>query len=1260
MFECLAPSCKFSAKSRQGRTHHQFKCPLYQEQTRTLLQDVQLQDVGSKRKNQNSDVRVGLRKVARAHQQDISGGRTSNIRPADPEPESTQIADASTVIMDDNDQPGTSQAMSIPPNEHSQIIHSQSLVGEGELYPTRSGRRRRQPQWFQDMVPSLPTPIPHMPPPLLSPGPSPPASVITNVQEYTTSFYETQPNGLGLYRSYTKHVEIDPESEQTLDDLCDAPTLSVSKMPHRRTILNSMLGGASESNGPYKNTTTMKLISWFTRTKGSLTLHAMDDLVKNVIQADDFQVEHLKGFNAKREAKRILTTNFPDFLKEAGWLEGSVELKLPPERKSDRSREIDAKTVRIGGIYYRPLTEIMKAAFQDENARDFHYSPFKLYHKKDEDSDPERVYMEAYNSNAFIDEDEKLQKSPRDPNCNHDRAVAAMIFHSDETRLANFGDASLWPIYCFFGNQSKYSRSKPSNHAAHHVAYIPSLPDTISENYLKQFERSPSAAALTHLKRDLMHAIWKLLLDDEFVAAYEHGIAIKCADGIKRQLYPRILSYSADYPEKVLLATIRYLGTCPCVRCDIEKKDIDALGSKIDLERRKSVRKDDEARQKRIESARKKIFRSGERLNGKVVENILKPLSEVPTRNAFSERLSQFGFQFHQVFVPDLLHEFELGVWKAAFTHLVRLLYCENANSVTDLDERFRQTPRFGRDTIRRSHSNASAMKQLAARDFEDLLQCAMPVFEDLFPDDDHNKIILDLLFVLSCWHALAKLRMQTTLTLHLLQQCTQALGYYLRKFVREVCSAYEAHELDREAESRHRRESREVIKGKEKDRSGSTRIRTFNLFTIKLHSLGDYVEAIKKYGPSDGMSTQVGELEHRQVKRHYARTNKRFDFPLQIAKHQQRERILLKLTKRQGSANSLAIPFEDSEPLPSTSPNVHYDMSSSKQHHIQLTTWISDVDHADDPAFKNFLPKLQDHVLSRMDEEYQPGKEYSQSERNRVAFAGNRLYMHKYLRVNFTTYDGRRSQDSINPRTCPDIMTFATTENKENDHPYCYARVLGIFHAEVFHRTGEFSAGDFQKIDFLWVRWFSYDTDSPGGFESRRPHRLSFYHYYEDDAFGFLDPNYVLRAAHIIPAFEFGHHNILTRQLNDEDNDWRFYYVNMFVDRDMFMRFIGGAIGHIATAVPIVQNFELVDDYGDDDINNTDEDEDENEDAEVEEDEEVEEEDEEVEEEEEELNSDNEPNNHPDEYGPEDGENEEWIDEELVIPEDDGYGAYD
>ena len=40
-----------------------------------------------------------------------------------------------------------------------------------------------------------------------------------------------------------------------------------------------------------------------------------------------------------------------------------------------------------------------------------------------------------------------------------------------------------------------------------------------------------------------------------------------------------------------------------------------------------------------------------------------------------------------------------------------------------DTPTRYRQTPTFGRDTIRMFSTNVSEMKKLAARDFEDVLQ---------------------------------------------------------------------------------------------------------------------------------------------------------------------------------------------------------------------------------------------------------------------------------------------------------------------------------------------------------------------------------------------------------------------------------------------------------------------------------------------------------------------------------------------------------
>ena len=54
-----------------------------------------------------------------------------------------------------------------------------------------------------------------------------------------------------------------------------------------------------------------------------------------------------------------------------------------------------------------------------------------------------------------------------------------------------------------------------------------------------------------------MQAIWTLLLDSDFMHGYEHGIVIQFADGIQRRVFPRIFTYSADYPEKYV--TTEYL-----------------------------------------------------------------------------------------------------------------------------------------------------------------------------------------------------------------------------------------------------------------------------------------------------------------------------------------------------------------------------------------------------------------------------------------------------------------------------------------------------------------------------------------------------------------------------------------------------------------------------------------------------------------------------------------------------------------------------
>jgi hypothetical protein len=84
------------------------------------------------------------------------------------------------------------------------------------------------------------------------------------------------------------------------------------------------------------------------------------------------------------------------------------------------------------------------------------------------------------------------------------------------------------------------------------------LPDSVKDFYRENFGVAPSADILAHLKRELMHAVWDLLLTPEFIHAYVNGLVVKCYDGVERLVFPRLFTYGADYPEKCGADSSRY------------------------------------------------------------------------------------------------------------------------------------------------------------------------------------------------------------------------------------------------------------------------------------------------------------------------------------------------------------------------------------------------------------------------------------------------------------------------------------------------------------------------------------------------------------------------------------------------------------------------------------------------------------------------------------------------------------------------------
>ncbi|KAI0682109.1 hypothetical protein C8T65DRAFT_597538 [Cerioporus squamosus] len=489
------------------------------------------------------------------------------------------------------------------------------------------------------------------------------------------------------------------------------------------------------------------------------------------MQEPDFCATDLAGFDAARELKRL-----DDYVEEEagspfstknGWHQGEVHVHVPKEGVRYASEQ-DAPMFTLRNVWHRRFRDVIRSALQQDCVKDWHMIPHRLYvclppppsvysgssRSPSPSSYDIHVWSEIFNSDTALEEDTAIRTHPREAGDPDDLeyCVTLICLYSDSTRLTNFGSASLWPIYMYFSNQSKYMRGRPTAHAAHHIAYIPSLPDQIQDFYTDQYQESATAAVLTFLRRELVQQILLLLFDDEFMFTYVHGDIIECGDGITRRQFPRFVLHTADFIEKILLTCLKYLAKCPCPRCKIPKDKLIEMGTRADDYRRNKTRVDDNDVNWCITLARKWIFENGMPLTSVYLDRILGPLSLTPTRSAYSIRLREHNFNFYSLFAPDFMHEVELGVWKTIFTHFMRMLYAVGGDAIQTLNKKcvlfslllrspdvhlmmpssfvsFRRVPTFGRSTIRKFSRNVCEQGKLAARDYEDCLQvsCAVP-----------------------------------------------------------------------------------------------------------------------------------------------------------------------------------------------------------------------------------------------------------------------------------------------------------------------------------------------------------------------------------------------------------------------------------------------------------------------------------------------------------------------------------------------------
>lgn len=363
--------------------------------------------------------------------------------------------------------------------------------------PQRSAGARRLPGRYRDLLPEGPVPLSSSPAPVPSPNQelpnnagseSVPATQDTTEspsQEAPTPVYRTLRNAFNVFREYVRKPLRIPDEGAPLE------TFSVGG---GSLDAESIAQKLSETIKPFGNMSIYRIGHWFHSCGGKLSRNSLATLITDVLKAEDFSPDDLPGsqtmdrLNAaldgmdNKESGRGVES---DALAVGdGWVEESVRIEIPtgvkqPSRPSN-DRTPASTPFDVPGLFRRPLVEVIKAACQDDLSREFHYEPFRSFQARppsrpDGEGTLLRLHDELYASDAWLSEQQKLERLPPEPGCKHPRAIAALMFWSDATHVSQFGHSKMWPLYLFFGNLSKWLRCKPQSRACHHVAHIPTV-----------------------------------------------------------------------------------------------------------------------------------------------------------------------------------------------------------------------------------------------------------------------------------------------------------------------------------------------------------------------------------------------------------------------------------------------------------------------------------------------------------------------------------------------------------------------------------------------------------------------------------------------------------------------------------------------------------------------------------------------------------------------------------------------------------------
>jgi len=283
------------------------------------------------------------------------------------------------------------------------------------------------------------------------------------------SLISTPKNVFGLIHRFfaTRLPCHDPDDLDSMNDLSDisVSTTNNTAVSRHQDTPHSLLY-------PYPNENSFRLGHWYWNggvQKSKESFRELLDIVSNPgFKSSD--VRHTKWDKINEILANNEHEDAPGTYLDPGWSKTPVKIAVPFHQRLPDPGSCEY----IGAdLFHRSLLDIIKEKLTtSQDLARFHFDPYELLWKRTDDYEPVRVHGELYTSQAFINAHRQLQQSPGEPGCNLPQVIVALMLWSDSTQLTSFGDAKLWPLYLFFGNESKYQCCKPSCNLCCHAAYF--------------------------------------------------------------------------------------------------------------------------------------------------------------------------------------------------------------------------------------------------------------------------------------------------------------------------------------------------------------------------------------------------------------------------------------------------------------------------------------------------------------------------------------------------------------------------------------------------------------------------------------------------------------------------------------------------------------------------------------------------------------------------------------------------------------------